>query len=90
MTSLAPRQGYYFILKQSKLVLAGIECPIAIALWKQNESDSFDLDFHVTIQLKSLEGEYSKGPKHKLTGYLLKSIIHVMKAEVITVDDQKA
>lgn len=89
MTNLAPRQGYYLIMNISKQVIAGVNCSIARCLWKQYESEHFDLDFHVTIQLQSFMGKYSKGPIHKLQSSLLKSIIHVMGAKVIIVNGER-
>lgn len=89
MSNLAPRQGYYLIMNVSRQALAGVDCTIARCLWKQHKSDHFDLDFHVTVQLKSLEGEHSVGPKHKLTGSLLKSIIHVTSAKVLTINNDR-
>jgi len=89
MSKLAPRQGYYLIMNISKQVIAGVDCRIARCLWKRHEGDHFELDFHVTIQLHSFESNYSKGPRHKLQTNLLESIIHVMVAKVITVNDEK-
>jgi hypothetical protein len=89
MSNLAPRQGFYLIMNISVQVIAGVNCKIARCLWKHNESEDFDLDFHVTIQLKSLEGIHAIGPKHKLTGYLLKSVIHIMKANVVAIKEER-
>lgn len=89
MSSLAPRQGYYLIMSIAKQVIAGVDCRIARCLWKRHEGDHFELDFHVTIQLQSFEGNHSKGPKHKLQTNLLKSIIHVMDAKVTTVKAER-
>lgn len=89
MTNLAPRQGYYLIMNVSKQVLAGVECRIARCLWRQHQSENFDLDFHVTIQLRSLESNHSKGPKHKLQTNLLKSIIHIMDAKVTVINNER-
>jgi len=89
MSNLAPRQGYYLIMNIAKQVIAGVDCRIARCLWKRNEGDHFELDFHVTIQLHSFEGNHSKGPKHKLQTNLLKSIIHVMDAKVKVVNQER-
>jgi len=89
MSNLAPRQGYYLIMSIAKQVIAGVDCRIARCLWKRHEGDHFELDFNVTIQLHSFEGNNSKGPKHKLQTNLLKSIIHVMDAKVTAVNAER-
>jgi hypothetical protein len=79
---LAPRAGWYLIKEIRYQTIAGIEVPIAEALWT-NDRTTFLENSELEVQLLSLYQSASMGPKHIDRDQLVGKVIKVTASGLV-------
>ncbi|MES2872386.1 MAG: hypothetical protein V4708_01600 [Bacteroidota bacterium] len=79
---LAPREGWYLIKEIRYQTIAGIEVPIAKALWTNDPKTFLDTS-EIDVQLLSLYQSASMGPKHIDRDQLVGKVIKICASGLV-------